>query len=96
MFYKTVYLYCQKVGLLLLESLSLLGYFALFHPENQAVLRWGKSPTILHKVNEFIYVVFTCVYIYIYVPFVDSLNLKYGKWKNRFAICHLFSSAILN
>lgn len=41
----------SQVGLLLLESLSLLGYFALFHPENQSVLRWGKSPTILHKVS---------------------------------------------
>ncbi|KAL9672141.1 hypothetical protein QQ045_028389 [Rhodiola kirilowii] len=39
----------DQVGLLLIESLSLLGHFALFHPENQAVLRWGKSPTILHK-----------------------------------------------
>lgn len=37
-------------GLLLLESLSLLGYFAFFHHENQAVLRWGKDRTILHKV----------------------------------------------
>ncbi|KAL3513098.1 hypothetical protein ACH5RR_025815 [Cinchona calisaya] len=40
----------DQTGQLLLESLSLLGYFSLFHPENQAVLRWGKSPTILHKV----------------------------------------------
>ncbi|KAJ4841440.1 hypothetical protein Tsubulata_009084 [Turnera subulata] len=40
----------DQIGLLLLESLLLLGYFALFHSENQAVLRWGKSPTILHKV----------------------------------------------
>ncbi|KAK8458678.1 hypothetical protein SEVIR_3G420000v4 [Setaria viridis] len=42
----------DQVGLLLLESLLLLGYFSLFHAENQAVLRWGKSPTILHKVNK--------------------------------------------
>ncbi|KAF8655749.1 hypothetical protein HU200_060906 [Digitaria exilis] len=42
-------LQCMLVGLLLLESLLLLGYFSLFHAENQAVLRWGKSPTILHK-----------------------------------------------
>lgn len=41
-----------QVGLLLSESLLLLGYFALFHPGNQAVLRWGHSPTILHKVSE--------------------------------------------
>ncbi|KAJ9560220.1 hypothetical protein OSB04_005380 [Centaurea solstitialis] len=34
----------DQTGLLLLESLLLLGYFAMFHPENQAVLRWGKSP----------------------------------------------------
>lgn len=40
----------DQVGLLLLESLLLVGYFALFHPGNQAVLRWGNSPTILHKV----------------------------------------------
>lgn len=42
-----------QVGLLLLESLLLLSYFSLFHPGNQAVLRWGKSPTIIHKVSEF-------------------------------------------
>ncbi|XP_011010039.1 PREDICTED: uncharacterized protein LOC105114986 isoform X2 [Populus euphratica] len=41
----------DQVGFLLLECLSLLGYFALFHSENQAVLRWGKSPTILHKTD---------------------------------------------
>ncbi|XVE56865.1 hypothetical protein DITRI_Ditri04bG0044600 [Diplodiscus trichospermus] len=44
----------DQIGLLLLESLLLLGYFALFHPGNQAVLRWGKSPTILHKVSQII------------------------------------------
>ncbi|KAL8143369.1 hypothetical protein V2J09_016401 [Rumex salicifolius] len=38
------------VGFLLLESLLLLSYFSLFHPGNQAVLRWGKGTTILHKV----------------------------------------------
>lgn len=43
----------SQVGSLMLESLSLLGHFALFHPGNQAVLRWGKSPTILHKVCEY-------------------------------------------
>lgn len=49
----------DKIGLLLLESLSLLGYFALFHSENQAVLRWGKSPTILHKVCDLPFVFFS-------------------------------------
>ncbi|KAK6925063.1 S phase cyclin A-associated protein in the endoplasmic reticulum, N-terminal [Dillenia turbinata] len=49
----------DQVGLLLLESLSLLGYFALFHPGNQAVLRWGKSPTILHKVCDLPFVFFS-------------------------------------
>ena len=44
-------LYLCQVGLLLLESLLLLGYFSLFHPGNQAVLRWGKGPTIIHKVS---------------------------------------------
>ncbi|XP_057479795.1 uncharacterized protein LOC130767065 isoform X1 [Actinidia eriantha] len=43
----------------LLESLLLLGYFALFHPENQSVLRWGKSPTILHKVCDLPFVFFS-------------------------------------
>ncbi|KAG7023217.1 hypothetical protein SDJN02_14242, partial [Cucurbita argyrosperma subsp. argyrosperma] len=41
-----------QIGLLLLESLSIVAHFALFHPENQQVLRWGKSPTILHKVRD--------------------------------------------
>ncbi|KAK2970333.1 hypothetical protein RJ640_003301 [Escallonia rubra] len=41
----------DQIGFLLLESLLLLGYFSLLHHENQAVLRWGKSPTILHKVG---------------------------------------------
>ncbi|KAL6580218.1 hypothetical protein OROMI_008242 [Orobanche minor] len=49
----------DKIGTLLLESLSLLGYFALFHRENQAVLRWGKSPTILHKVCDLPFVFFS-------------------------------------
>ncbi|KAJ6697138.1 hypothetical protein OIU85_003493, partial [Salix viminalis] len=44
-----VFMQRMLVGFLLLECLSLLGYFALFHTENQVVLRWGKSPTILHK-----------------------------------------------
>uniref|UniRef100_A0A0A8YXF7 Uncharacterized protein n=1 Tax=Arundo donax TaxID=35708 RepID=A0A0A8YXF7_ARUDO len=49
----------DQVGLLLLESLLLLGYFSLFHAENQAVLRWGKSPTILHKVCDLPFVFFS-------------------------------------
>ncbi|KAF2311242.1 hypothetical protein GH714_021135 [Hevea brasiliensis] len=49
----------SHVGLLLHESLLLLGYFALFCPENQAVLRWGKSPTILHKVYDLPFVFFS-------------------------------------
>ncbi|XP_059641490.1 uncharacterized protein LOC132283543 [Cornus florida] len=49
----------DQIGLLLLESLLLLGYFSLFHPENQAVLRWGKSPTILHKVCDLPFVFFS-------------------------------------
>eukprot|EP01018_Ginkgo_biloba_P024852 Gb_27228 [translate_table: standard] len=40
----------DQVALLLFETLLLLGYFALLHTGNQAVLRWGKSPTILHKI----------------------------------------------
>ncbi|XP_042470368.1 uncharacterized protein LOC122052750 isoform X1 [Zingiber officinale] len=49
----------DQVGLLLLESLLLLGYFSLFHCENQAVLRWGKSPTILHKICDLPFVFFS-------------------------------------
>ncbi|KAE8699922.1 Detected protein of unknown function [Hibiscus syriacus] len=49
----------DQIGLLLLESLLLLGYFALFHAGNQAVLRWGKSPTILHKVCDLPFVFFS-------------------------------------
>ncbi|KAL8091446.1 uncharacterized protein LOC141693225 [Apium graveolens] len=49
----------DKIGLLLFESLLLLSYFALFHYGNQAVLRWGKSPTILHKVCDLPFVFFS-------------------------------------
>ncbi|PRQ16273.1 putative S phase cyclin A-associated protein in the endoplasmic reticulum [Rosa chinensis] len=49
----------DQVGLLLLESLLLLGHFALFHLGNQAVLRWGKSPTIIHKVCDLPFVFFS-------------------------------------
>ncbi|KAL5746768.1 hypothetical protein ACOSQ2_024065 [Xanthoceras sorbifolium] len=49
----------DQVGLLLLECLLLLGYFALFHSGNQAVLRWGKSPTILHKICDLPFVFFS-------------------------------------
>ncbi|KAJ6422344.1 hypothetical protein OIU84_027326 [Salix udensis] len=47
-----IFMQRMLVGFLTLECLSLLGYFALFHTENQVVLRWGKCPTILHKVSE--------------------------------------------
>ncbi|XP_050870916.1 uncharacterized protein LOC127073749 isoform X2 [Lathyrus oleraceus] len=51
----------DQIGSLMLESLSLLGHFALLHPGNQAVLRWGKSPTptILHKVCDLPFVFFS-------------------------------------
>ncbi|KAL0907163.1 hypothetical protein M5K25_025711 [Dendrobium thyrsiflorum] len=49
----------DQVGFLLLESLLLLGYFSLFHTGNQAVLRWGKTPTILHKVCDLPFVFFS-------------------------------------
>ncbi|XP_020582167.1 uncharacterized protein LOC110025841 [Phalaenopsis equestris] len=49
----------DKVGFLLLESLLLLGYFSLFHSGNQAVLRWGKPPTILHKICDLPFVFFS-------------------------------------
>ncbi|KAI4326600.1 hypothetical protein MLD38_031896 [Melastoma candidum] len=49
----------DQVGLLLLESLLLLCNFSLFHPENQAVLRWGNSGTILHKVCDLPFVFFS-------------------------------------
>ncbi|KAK3000329.1 hypothetical protein RJ639_022444, partial [Escallonia herrerae] len=49
----------DQIGFLLLESLLFLGYFSLFHHENQAVLRWGKSPTILHKVCDLPFVFFS-------------------------------------
>ncbi|KAH9778018.1 SCAPER N domain-containing protein [Citrus sinensis] len=54
-----MFLQRMLVGLLLSESLLLLGYFALFHPGNQAVLRWGHSPTILHKVCDLPFVFFS-------------------------------------
>lgn len=42
----------DQIALLMLESLSLLGHFALLHPENQVVLQWGKSSTLttLHMI----------------------------------------------
>ncbi|GAB4845418.1 hypothetical protein Ancab_038825 [Ancistrocladus abbreviatus] len=49
----------DRIGLLLLESLLVLGHFSLFHPGNQAVLRWGKGPTILHKVCDLPFVFFS-------------------------------------
>ncbi|XP_028552604.1 uncharacterized protein LOC110098123 isoform X2 [Dendrobium catenatum] len=49
----------DQVGFLLLESLLLLGYFSLFHAGNQAVLRWGKTPTILHKICDLPFVFFS-------------------------------------
>ncbi|KAK4750447.1 hypothetical protein SAY87_003929 [Trapa incisa] len=49
----------DQAGLLLLEALLLLGHFALFHHQNQAVLRWGNSPTILHKVCDLPFVFFS-------------------------------------
>jgi hypothetical protein len=39
----------DKVAFVLFETLFLLVYFALLQSGNQAVLHWGKNPTILHK-----------------------------------------------
>ncbi|GMH31548.1 hypothetical protein Nepgr_033392 [Nepenthes gracilis] len=49
----------DQIGLLLFESLLILGYFSLFHSGNQAVLRWGKGPTILHKLCDLPFVFFS-------------------------------------
>ncbi|GAB2270053.1 hypothetical protein Dimus_004967 [Dionaea muscipula] len=49
----------DRVGFLLLESLFLVGHFSLFHLENQAVLRWGKGPTILHKICDLPFMFFS-------------------------------------
>lgn len=40
-----------QVASLMLETMMLIGYSAILHVENQALLRWGKHPTILQKVG---------------------------------------------
>lgn len=73
-----------QVGLLLLESLLLLGYFSLFHAGNQAVLRWGKSPTILHKVNK-------VLYNHVSLLTSETYGQNWLRWKTgvRLAFCFL-------
>ena len=39
----------NRIKQLLNEVLLVCGYFVVLHPQNQGVLRWGKSPTILKK-----------------------------------------------
>ncbi|KAL2322088.1 hypothetical protein Fmac_026467 [Flemingia macrophylla] len=75
----------DQVGSLLLESLSLLGHFALFHPGNQAVLRWGKSPTILHKVCDLPFVFFSDPEL---MPILAGtlVAICYGCEQNKFVV----------
>ncbi|KAK7388896.1 hypothetical protein VNO78_23723 [Psophocarpus tetragonolobus] len=75
----------DQVGSLVLESLSLLGHFALFHPGNQSVLRWGKSPTILHKVCDLPFVFFSDPEL---MPILASTLVAacYGCEQNKFVV----------
>ncbi|MED6221115.1 hypothetical protein PIB30_051254 [Stylosanthes scabra] len=75
----------DQVGSLMLESLSLLGHFALFHPGNQAVLRWGKSPTILHKVCDLPFVFFSDPEL---MPILSGTLVAacYGCEQNKFVV----------
>ncbi|KAH7436114.1 hypothetical protein KP509_05G003300 [Ceratopteris richardii] len=72
----------DQVASLLLETLLLLGYFALLHPGNQAVLRWGKSPTILHKICDLPFAFFSDPSL---MPALVGtlLSVCYGSEQNR-------------
>lgn len=72
----------DRVASLLLETLLLLGYFALLHPGNQAVLRWGKSPTILHKICDLPFAFFSDPLL---MPVLVGtlLAICYGSEQNR-------------
>ncbi|PIA39483.1 hypothetical protein AQUCO_02600141v1 [Aquilegia coerulea] len=85
----------DQVGMLLLESLLLLGYFALFHPGNQAVLRWGKSPTILHKVCDLPFVFFSDPEL---MPILAGtlVSACYGSEQNRDVVQQELSSQSSN
>lgn len=84
----------DQVGLLLLESLLLLGYFSLFHAGNQAVLRWGKSPTILHKVCDLPFVFFSDPEL---MPILAAalIAVCYGCDQNRSVVLQEVSSDML-
>ncbi|CAI8584769.1 unnamed protein product [Vicia faba] len=77
----------DQIGSLMLESLSLLGHFALLHPGNQAVLRWGKSPTptILHKVCDLPFVFFSDPEL---MPILAGILVAacYGCEQNKFMV----------
>ncbi|XP_054821414.1 uncharacterized protein LOC129320182 isoform X2 [Prosopis cineraria] len=75
----------DQIGILMLESLSLLGHFALFHPGNQAVLRWGKSPTILHKICDLPFVFFSDPEL---MPVLAATLIAacYGCGQNKFVV----------
>ncbi|XP_024529909.1 uncharacterized protein LOC9660323 [Selaginella moellendorffii] len=72
----------DQVASLLLETLLLLGYFALLHTGNQAVLRWGKSPTILHKICDLPFAFFSDAEL---TPILVGTLLAacYGSERNR-------------
>lgn len=84
----------DQVGLLLLESILLLGYFSLFHPGNQAVLRWGKSPTILHKVCDLPFVFFSDPEL---MPILTTalIAVCYGCDQNRSVVLQEISSDMI-
>ncbi|XP_024389117.1 uncharacterized protein [Physcomitrium patens] len=72
----------DQVAALLMETLLLLGYAALLHPGNQAVLRWGKSPTILHKMCDLPFAFFSDPKL---TPILIGtlLSVCYGSERNR-------------
>ncbi|KAG0561411.1 hypothetical protein KC19_9G062600 [Ceratodon purpureus] len=72
----------DQVAALLNETLLLLGYAALLHPGNQAVLRWGKSPTILHKMCDLPFAFFSDPKL---TPILIGtlLSVCYGSERNR-------------
>lgn len=85
----------DQVGLLLLESILLLGYFSLFHPGNQAVLRWGKSPTILHKVCDLPFAFFSDPEL---MPILTTalIAVCYGCDQNRSVVLQEISSDMID
>eukprot|EP00899_Mesostigma_viride_P016577 jgi/Mesvir1/24920/Mv16903-RA.2 len=83
------------VKALLNEVLLLVGYFSVQCPHNQAVLHWGKSPTILQKLCAVPFPYFTDTAL-VEVLFPTILAASFGNVRNREVLAQEMSLTLVS